>query len=45
MATDGEADGGGMMIYFDVVMIVVGYPASTHANPGTTPVRATVARN
>ena len=42
---DGRSGSGGMMIYFDVMMIVTGSPAPARPNPGTTPVRATVARN
>ena len=45
MTLDGRAASGGMMIYFDVAMIVVINPAPAHPNPTATPVRATVARN
>ena len=45
MTLDGRAGRGGMIIYNDVMMIAMVQPAHTHPTPGTTPVRATVARN
>ena len=42
---DGRAASGGMMIYFNVRMIVAVKPASPDPNPPATPVRAAVGRN